>query len=520
MKNSGFYIRNCKFYESNSTTICGYGDQSDIVIDNCEFFEKTSETNSIMIFNTGYCKNFSITNYIFHPYTRMPIEVADVDGLKIIGNTFMEDVSETNTSGSNRYYYSMSLPGCSNMDISNNIGINCSGIELGTNKMKNEEQTEVTSRNIMINDNNFTFKYGGIVINGGNGNIYDIKIHNNHIKHLNPPHKSLGYTLGSITTTIYGVSIINNTIIDCGVISLGDFDNEFSNNTVIRTKNMGKSILEVHGESSIIRNNLFVVKDIPDGEIPERKDRPYCIYVKHDNLTDLKILDNTILGGNYSLGFIGTWEDSTTFDNPDTILIQDNKMSGCYQDVSSYSILLPRKIKFINNTIDNNISDIAPPSAKVTVTNNNNRYKTVSDMKQDILLKSGQMCETIGYNSIDDRCNAKYIIKSTHTEKDRYEELDNGLYAILNSTNSALISEETQVSTNGAYEKIILTGENVGLVFTDIKHNIMYTIMNSTDVQKNIQIEGVKYICKPKTTETYMKSSQNASIYTTMSIIN
>lgn len=518
VKNSGFYIRNCKFYESNSTTICGYGDQDDVVIDGCEFFEKTSETNSIMIFNTRYWKNLSITNNIFHKYTRMPIEVADVDALKITGNTFMEDVSETNTSGSNRFYYSMSLPGCSNIEITNNIGINCSGIELGTNKMKNEEQTEVTSRNINISNNNFTFKYGGIVINGGNGNIYDIRISDNYLKHFNPPHKSLGYTLGEILETIHDLSITGNTIVDCGIISLGDINNVFSNNIIIRTKKICKPLLEIHGNSTIVKNNSFMVRDISEDEIPAKGDRPYCIYVRHENLIDLKILDNVILGGNYTTGFIGTWDDKTIFDNAETIIIQGNKMRGCYQDTINKSIFLPKKIKFFDNTIDDNVSGVFPPSAEITLTHNNKSYQTVSDMKQDLSLKIGQVCETLGHETVNDGRNAKYVINQSYAEKDIYEELDNGLYAILTETNSVLVSEENQVLTHGVYDKIILTGEMTDLNLVNTKTDIMYTIMNSTETQKNIQIENVEYVCKPKTTETYMRSSQNSSIYTTMDV--
>ena len=487
IRNTEFHIKNCEFYESNSTTICAYGAHDDVIIDDCIFHKKTTETNSIMMFGMLPSKHCEITNNTFENFSRMPIEIAVYDGLIITGNTFGEDISLENPNGTNRYYYIASLPGCSNIEVSNNKGNNCCGFELGSTFVGNNGNNPfVMSKNISIHDNDFTFKNGAIVVNGGNGEIRDIRIYNNYLKHLNPPHKSMGYVQTPLMDNIYDMRIENNTIVDCGIISLGDHNNSFIGNTVIRTSLIAKPLLELHGDGCIVEKNAFITKDVDESSLPSRGDCPYMVAIKKDNTKDIKILNNTFLGSNYCFGFIGTWDDRTQFTNPESIIIQGNKMSGCIQDKNICSILMPENIVFLDNIVDNNISVIAPESARISQRKSIYSYLTEQEMKSDMYARLYSICDV-------QETGSRYLIKQSAESSEISIKLNNGFYAVLINTQSSLVCNSENIKTGNVYSKLVLCGENESFAITDASDNIEYSITNVKTDEKTVTVKGNSY---------------------------
>jgi hypothetical protein len=122
-------------------------------------------------------------------------------------------------------------------------------------------------------------------------------------------------------------------------------------------------------------------------------------------------------------------------------------------------------------------------------------FDNVADMKQATNLINGSYAKTLGYYSNNDGGQANYKISSSYSENDYYEELDSGLYAILNektNVNTMMFgckndkSEDISTKLNTAinYVKNNTTDKTINFLSGS------YLISSSINVPVDVSIDG------------------------------
>ena len=343
--NRNVIIKNCVFEDTGIATIMAYGIQHDIYILKCNFKDKESVKNHISMAGLSDGENIIIKDCFFGKYLRMAIEIFNVDKLVIDGNEFSEDMNTES------FLYSISLPGCTNVHIVNNIGTNCSGFEFG-------ERGENGCSNTYIINNRFVFKKGSMSFNCENVKSENIIIKNNYFEHKSAGVRGYGYAGGSSYGNVGRVILSHNTIVNAETIVVGDYESEISYNNIIRTSYKGNNVILVIGKNNKVIGNIISCSSIGIEYSIIENSKPIGISID-GNQSDIIIADNTIDGGDILWGHIGTW--ASVFENSPIII--GNKLIGILEDKRCYAILLPSISKFANNIVTNSLATIAPNRA-------------------------------------------------------------------------------------------------------------------------------------------------------------